>query len=342
MSAVPRLAHMVPGWYASVMGLAGLALAWQAAAGLLGPLATTVATVIAALAALVFALLAVCTVLRGLRHPEAWREDRRHPVRHAFVATLPVSLLLLATAAVALRGPDVLAQALWWAGSLSLIGVTVWVLARWWQSTVSATGPAGGPAAGPAVASWAGVTPALLIPVVGNVLAPLAGVPLGHADWAAAQFGIGLVFWPVVMALLLARIVAHGMFAERLLPTAFIVVAPPAASALALLALGAPPPVAWALWGAALLSLLWALTTAPRLRVLPFALPHWALSFPLAVFTALTLELAGPAGLLASAGIALLALTTLVIAALALATLRGLRNGSLLVPEPVPLPVRVA
>lgn len=337
MSAAPRLAHMGPGWYATVMGLAGLALAWVAAADRLGPAAATVAAVVALLAALVFALLAVFTVWRGLRHREAWREDRRHPVRHAFVATLPVSLLLLATAAVALRGPDLLAQALWWAGSLSLLGVTVWVLARWWQSAVGGAG-----AVGPATASWAGVTPALLIPVVGNVLAPLAGVPLGHAEWATAQFGIGLVFWPVVMALLLARVVAHGMFAERLLPTAFIVVAPPAVSALALLALGAPQPVAWALWGAALLSLLWALTTAPRLRVLPFALPHWALSFPLAAFTALTLELAGPAGLLASAGIALLALTTLVILALALATLRGLRNGSLLVAEPVPVAVRPA
>jgi len=228
VSAAPRLAHLGPGWYAIVMGLTGLALAWQAAAGLLGPAATTVATAVAVLAALAFALLAGCTVLRGLRHPDAWREDRRHPVRHAFVATLPVSLLLLATVAVALRGPDAIAQALWWAGSLSLVAVTAWVLARWWQ-------PAGaGPAGGPVAASWAGVTPALLIPVVGNVLAPLAGVPLGHVDWATAQFGIGLVFWPVVMALLLARIVAHGMFAERLLPTVFIVVAPPAVSALAL------------------------------------------------------------------------------------------------------------
>jgi tellurite resistance protein len=331
---------MGPGWYAIVMGLTGLALAWLAAADRLGSAATTVAAVVAVLAALVFALLAVFTVWRGLRHREAWREDRRHPVRHAFVATLPVSLLLLATAAVALHGPALPARALWWAGSLSLLGVTVWVLARWWPAAVGAAGAAAGVAA-PAAASWAGVTPALLIPVVGNVLAPLAGVPLGHADWAAAQFGIGLVFWPVVMALLLARIVAHGMFAERLLPTAFIVVAPPAVSALALLALGAPRPVAWALWGAALLSLLWALTTAPRLRALPFALPHWALSFPLAAFTALTLKLAGPAGVLATAAIALLALTTLVIVALALATLRGLRNGSLLVPEPLPLPVPV-
>ena len=60
------------------------------------------------------------------------------------------------------------------------------------------------------------------------------------------------------------------------------------------------------------------------------------MSFPLAAFTALTLRLM-PEGPLAMAGVALLAATSLLIAALALATVRGLRQGSLLVPEAVPI-----
>lgn len=312
------LRFLVPGWYALVMGVAGLALAWHQAARAMGAAAEGVALVLAALAALVFAVLAAATVLRGLHHAEAWAEDRRHPVRHTFVATLPISLILLATLAVTLFGAHPLAAALWWAGALAQAWVTWWVLGRWWTAL-----------------PWAGVTPALFIPVVGNVLVPLAGVPLGHETWAAAQFGVGLLFWPVVTVLLFVRIASHGAWPERLKPTVFILVAPPAVVGLAALRFGAPEPVAWMLWGAALFSFAWVGKEARAIAALPFSLPHWALSFPLAALAALTLRLAAPGSAVEVLGLALLALATLVVAALALGTWRGLRDGTLLAPEPV-------
>jgi len=179
------------------------------------------------------------------------------------------------------------------------------------------------------------VTPALLIPIVGNVLVPLAGVPLGHTEWAAAQFGIGLMFWPLVMALLLVRIAVHGTWPERLRPTAFIVIAPPSVVGLSLLQLGASPLLGWMCWGMALACLLWAGALAKQIAGMPFGMTHWAVSFPLAAFTALTLRLATPSGPLSVLGPALLALSTLVIGALLFGTWRGLRDGTLLAPEPV-------
>jgi tellurite resistance protein len=65
------------------------------------------------------------------------------------------------------------------------------------------------------------------------------------------------------------------------------------------------------------------------------------MSFPLAAFAALTLRIA-PTGPLSLFGVALLALASLVVAALTLATVRGLRDGSLLAPEPVAAIVPVA
>jgi tellurite resistance protein len=330
-SRFASLKFLYPGWYAIVMGLTGLALAWHRAQPMMGEMAAGVALVAAGAAAIAFALLAVATVLRGLHHADAWREDRLHPVRHAFVATLPISILLLATVAVALLGPSAWADALWWLGSLGQLFVTAWVLGRWWRGNQAANPKAGQPAG----LVWVAITPALFIPIVGNVLAPLAGVPLGHAEWSTAQFGIGLLFWPVVLVMMLVRIAIQGMFPDRLLPTLFILIAPPAVAALALLQLGASPLVAWTLWGMALFMLLWVGTQARRIAALPFGLPHWALSFPLAAFTALTLRLGPPSGPMAVFGLLLLALTSLVVVALLLATLRGLRDGSLLAPEPV-------
>ena len=322
-SAPIPLKHLTPGWYGIVMGLAGLALAWHRAVPLMGEGAAATAQAVGALAALVFLVLVVASLQRWRRHPEAWAEDHRHPVRHTFIAALPVALILLATVAVATLGPSPPAQALWWTGSVALLGVTVWVLRRWWLGN------------GVGGLQWAGITPALLIPIVGNVLPPLAGVPLGQTEWAAAQFGIGLMFWPLVMALLVVRIAVHGIWPERLRPTAFIVVAPPAMVGLSALQLGAPPLLGWMCWGVALACLLWAGGLARQIAAMPFGLTHWAMSFPLAAFSALTLRLATPGSVLAVLGPVLLALTTLVIGALLLGTWRGLRDGTLLAPEPV-------
>lgn len=325
----PLLKFLYPGWYAVVMGLAGLSLAWHRAVPLMGQAAGAASVVIGALAALVFALLLALTALRGLRHAEAWAEDRRHPVRHSFIAALPIAAMLVATVAVATLGVSTPARLLWWAACLGQLFVIVWVMARWWRGN-----QAGG-------LQWAGITPALFIPVVGNVIAPLAGVPLGHVEWAAAQFGIGLVFWPVALVLLLVRIGVAGLWPERLRPTVFILVAPPAVVGLSALQLGAPALVGWAMWGVALFCLLWAGTQARLVAALPFGLPHWGMSFPLAAFATLTLRLAEPAGPMAVLGPLTLALASLVIAGLVLGTLRGLRKGTLLAPEPAP-PIQLA
>ena len=333
MSAHPTpLKFLFPGWFAIVMGLSGLSLAWHRAEPLMGELATGVALVIGVAALAVFLVLSVATLLRWQRHPEAWAEDRRHPVRHTFVATLPIAGMLLATVAVALglRGPWLTAA--WGAAAAAQLAVTLWVLSRWWRPAVPA---AEGRPARPAGLAWPGITPALFIPVVGNVLAPLAGVPLGLEAWAAAQFGVGLLFWPVVLVLLMVRLAAQGPWPDRLLPTGFILIAPPAVVGLAAGQLGAPAPVVWACWGMALFSAAWAASLAPRVRDLPFGLPHWAMSFPLAALSALTLRLATPGSPLAVAGPALLALTSLLVLGLLAGTWRGLRDGSLLAPEPV-------
>ncbi|MCA0242032.1 MAG: C4-dicarboxylate ABC transporter [Proteobacteria bacterium] len=323
------LKYLFPGWYAVVMGLAGLSLAWHRATPLMGDGAGLAALLLAGLAALVFAALAAATVLRGLRHPEAWAEDRRHPVRHTFIATLPIAVILLATVALTQGFDGLWVDGLWWLGALAQLVVTAWVLGRWWQ----------GNGAGGLV--WAGVTPALFIPVVGNVLVPLAGVPLGHAQWSAAQFGVGLMFWPLVLVLVVVRLAVSGAWPERLRPASFIVIAPPAVVGLSALQFGAPLLLVWGLWGMALFSLLWVGLQARALAALPFGLPHWGMSFPLAALAALTLRLAGSSGgAMTTLAVLLLALATLVIGALALATVRGLRDGSLLAPEPVGIPLK--
>ncbi len=318
---VAPLQFLAPGWFAMVMGLSGLGLAWGRARPLMGETAEYAAQGIGLVATLVFIALFGLTLLRQQRHPQAFLADLLHPVRHAFVAAIPISMILLVSLATALFGPSAALLTLWMLACLGQLAVTVWVMARWWRGN-----GAGG-------LQWAGVTPVLIVPVVGNVLTPLAGIALGQPGWAAAQFGLGVFLWPLVMALLAVRIGISGLWPERLLPSAFITVAPPAVIGLGLLQLGAGDVWAQACWGIALFFLLWSAVILRRMLAQPFSIVFWALSFPLAAFAALTLRLAPTGSLFSVLAMPLLALASLVIAALCLGTWRGLRNGSLLVPE---------
>jgi tellurite resistance protein len=310
-----------PQWFATVMGLAGLALAWAAAVPTMGPAAEWVARGIGGVAALLFLVLLALFSRRGQLYPEALTADLLHPVRHAFIATITVALILLATLGTALFGVSVVWESLWLIACVLQFAVTVWVLSRWWNGN-----NIGG-------FQWPGITPVLIIPVVGNVLAPLAGVPLGQQEWAAVQFGVGAFLWPVVLVLIFVRIGVHGLWPDRLLPTGFITVAPPAVIGLALLRFEAAPVWSQGCWGIALFFLLWAAQVLRPMLAQPFSMAWWALSFPLAAFAALTLRLAPTGQPFTFLAMPVLALATLVIGALCLWTVRGLQRGALLVPE---------
>jgi tellurite resistance protein len=320
-AAPPPLRFLGPQWFSAVMGLAGLALAWTAAVPRMGDTAEWVARGIGLVAALVFLTLLALFARRGQLYPEAISGDLQHPLRHAFIAALPISLILLSTLGAALFGPRVFWETLWLLGCLLQFAVTLWVLSRWWRGS-----EAGG-------FQWPGITPVLILPVVGNVLAPLAGVALGQPQWAAMQFGVGAFLWPVVITLIFVRIGLQGLWPDRLLPSAFITVAPPAVIGSALLPLGAAPAWSQACWGIALFFLLWSANVLRTMLAQPFSMAWWAMSFPLAAFAGLTLRLASTGQPFAFLAVPLLALATLVIAWLCLQTLRGLSRGTLLVAE---------
>lgn len=326
--AVARLEFMLPAWFAMVMGWSGLAQAWLRSTPLLGDEAQGLGLVAGAFALWVFVLLCAASLVRWWAHPLAVLADVRHPVRHAFMAALPISMMLLATLGVGLfwhTNPwlDSLMAITWWIGSLLELAATVWVLGRWLKPKEE-----GG-------LQWPALTPVMFIPIVGNVLAPLAGVPLGASAWATAQMAVGLMLWPILVALLLVRLSQAGPLPPKMTPTLFVTLAPPSVLGLSLMQLGASDLWVWGMWGVALFFFLLCCTRLGDLRTQPFGMSHWGMSFPLAAFSALSLrvsQLEDGAWLQMPATV-LLALTSLVILGLTLGTWRGLRHGHLLVAE---------
>lgn len=311
-----------------VMGWSGLSQAWLRATDIFGDSALGLGLVAAFFALLVFVLLCLASIVRLQAHPNAVAADMRHPVRHAFMATLPVSILLLANLGITLfwgtgRTLDTALTFVWCVGSVLEIAATAWVISRWLKSTEN-----GG-------MQWATFTPVLFIPVVGNVLAPLGGVSIGLEAWATAQFGIGLFLWLVLQTLFFVRLGQAGPLPARLAPSLFITVVPPSISGLSLLQLDAPLGLAWMMWGVAAFFLMLALTQISAIREQPFSMGHWGMSFPLGAFTALTLRMThAPGGAwLQLPATLLLAITSLLVLGLTLSTWRGLRQGHLLVAD---------
>jgi tellurite resistance protein len=326
--AIALLEHLAPAWFAMVMGWCGLSLAWLRATDVLGDTALGLGLVGAIFALLVFVLLCLSCVVRLAYHPNAVAADMRHPVRHAFMATLPLSIMLLAGIGVSLfwntsRTLDTLLTFAWMVGSVLELAASVWVISRWLNTPDN-----GG-------LQWAAFTPVFFIPVIGNVLAPMAGVTIGLEAWAAAQFGIGLLLWPVLQTMLIIRMAQAGPLPAAMSPSIFITMVAPSIIGLCFLQFDAPLSLAWGSWGIGLFCLALSLTQIRTILEQPFGLPHWAMSFPMAAFTTLTLRMSqehGGAWLQLPATL-LLAVTSLLILGLTLGTWRGLRHGHLLVPS---------
>lgn len=319
--------HLSFAWFAMVMGLCGLSLAWARAVPHSGPVALLVSQWVGVLAAGVLVLLLLGQLWRLVRHPAALLADARHPLRHVFVAALPSSLVLLPSVWVVHQGYSLWADVLWMLGAAGLLLATLGVVGRWLKPGLTGQN------------FWPAITPALFIPVVGNVLPALAGTSLGHPVWAAAQYGLAAVLWPVALALVWVRIGMWGLWPQRLLPTTFIMIAPPSVLALAGHALGAPAMAVHMLAGVALFFTLLSFTVLKRCLRQPFGMPFWGMSFPLAASAALGLHLTIEPGLAQWLAGVWLWLVTGVIGALLLTTLRGLMRGQLLQPEgPASLP----
>ncbi len=309
-----RLEHFPISFFAVSMGVFGLALALRAG-GFSGP-----ATGVGAVGIGVLIMLFGALGLKAIRHTAALKAEWAHPVRLAFFPATSISLLLMATF---LRdtAPDI-ASVIWVVGAtvqgiLTLVVISAWIGHR-------AFGPGQ-------------LSPAWFIPAVGNVIAPVGGVPLGYVEPSWYFFAVGVLFWIVLLTLVFNRLIFHDPMPGKLKPTIVILIAPPALAFLAWVqfqggVIDAPARI--------LINLGYFFTALvaiqiPSILKLPFALSFWALSFPLAAITIASFRFADLAGSVLHRGIGfvLLALLVITIAVLTVRTARAAYADEIFQPE---------
>ena len=270
-----RLEHFPISFFGVTMGLFGLALALRS--GGFGLSAEGVGIAGLSVLAVVFGLYA----LKAVRYPASVTAEWHHPVRLAFFPAASISLLLLATF---LREANPgLARPVWIEGAALQAILTLAVINAWISHRAFGPGQ---------------LSPAWFIPAVGNVVVPLAGVPLGHVEVSWYFFAVGILFWIGLLTLVFNRLIFHDPLPDKLRPTLVILVAPPSIAFLSWLLLngGEVDTTARLLLNIAYFFAALVALQAPALTKLPFALSFWALSFPLAAITTASFRHAALAG----------------------------------------------
>lgn len=309
-----RLANFPRGFFGVTMGILGFGLALRSAELVFA------SQVAGWFGAALLAGLLIALALKGFLHTQALKADWSHPVKIAFFPATSISLLLLATL-VRNDAPEI-AQPLWILGAMAQAILTVVVVSTW----------IGHRAFGPGHLS-----PAWFIPAVGNVVVPLAGVPLGHVELSWYFFAVGLLFWIVLLTIVFNRLIFHEPLPGRLRPTLVILIAPPAVGFLAWVQLhgGAIDDMARLLINMGYFFTLLVAVQARELLRLPFALSFWALSFPLAAITVASFRFADlmHSPFHRSLGFLLLSVLVIIVAGLIWRTIRATVAGEICQPE---------
>lgn len=353
--------HFAPGWFASVMGTAVIAVAIFVFREPV-PLAGALQVFFLAVAVLLFLVLLVPWALRWLQYPEAVRRDLNHPVSAAFFPTMPISLLVIGIAlektALGFVPEHVLwavLQALWLAGAAGIFLFALAILNTFFQQ--------------PEI-KWETSTLGWLIPPVSALLVPVLGsslaVHFAGTAWGAVNLvgsliflGVGGILFVLVMAVVLVRYIFYALPPVHLAPTLWVGIAPTSILTIIALRLAAPLQAylgfgaqtaetlnvlalgsAVALWGFALFWLLLAVLVTlqvHRKTPLPFALSWWAFVFPVGAFTVATgvLYQALPVAFFRWVGLAAL-LSLLILWLVTLwRTAQGVRRGTIFWPHGV-------
>lgn len=310
----PWLARLSVAMFGTVMGIGGLANAWALAHHVLDAVPLVISQVLLVIALLCFAILVVAHLAKlGLYFSDV-AEEFAHPVKSSFFPAISVAAIVLS---IGVRGySHGAAHALWLAGASMHFVFAITLIRRWILH-----------------AQDEGVlTPAWFIPVVGNILVPVGGVPLGYIEVSWFFFSVGLMLWLSFFTIVLHRVLFVPAMSQRSMPTLFILLAPPSIGLAAYLAFtgGQAGALGDILYCLALFIAILLASLGRHLAHGPFFMSWWAMTFPADGWAGATLAYyqARPSAYTATIAVIALTCATLIVAWVGVQTGRHLASGA--------------
>ncbi|MEN8118392.1 MAG: SLAC1 anion channel family protein [Bacteroidota bacterium] len=147
---------------------------------------------------------------KAIFHFDEVKKDFNHPIRINFFSAISISFILLSIAFMGYL-PQ-LSQTMWWIGTILHTMLMFHTIKFWIHDNFEIKS----------------MNPAWFIPVVGNILVPIAGIEYMPADFSYFYFVVGFFFWIILFAIFLNRVIFHHQLPQKFMPTLFILIAPPA------------------------------------------------------------------------------------------------------------------
>lgn len=264
---------------AIVLGLAGFTLALQKSF----PLFTSIKFYVPFLYLTILSAITVVVIytIKSIKFPNETKKEFTHPIKINFFPIIAKVFLILSV--IYLDINIILSKYLFFIGAVLQIGFSVLLLSIWIKHDHD----------------WKNLNPSWFIPIVGNVIVPITGVAHGFVELSWFFFAIGLIMWLTLFIIVFNRIIFHHPLPKKLIPTMFILFAPPAIAFIAYIKItGSFDAFARVLYyGSAFLALVIFLQVRQYSK-LPFFISWWAYTFPTAALTVATTLMFHESGLI--------------------------------------------
>lgn len=203
-----RIKNFPVSFFAVVMGLTGLAIAYMRAS-FLGESVKLVGVLLAYLSTFVFFLFLFIYFVKTVKYLDQVKAEFHHPIKLNFFPTISISLLLLSIAHGSIN--QTVSSFMWLSGMILHFIFLIRILTYWINKEFKIEM----------------INPAWFIPVVGTIIVPIQGVNYSvELSWFF--FSIGIVFWICLFTIVFYRFIFHNPIPDKLYPTFFILIAPPA------------------------------------------------------------------------------------------------------------------
>ncbi|PLW80456.1 C4-dicarboxylate ABC transporter [Candidatus Woesearchaeota archaeon] len=269
---VNRLEEFTISFLAILLGMIGFSLAYLKAEHVLGfpfHMSSILLYTTIALSAVIFILY----FLKWIKYPKSVKKELDHPIKLNF---FPILAKLFLIASIIYVGTNfILAKYLWWIGVFVQSFFTLYIMSLWIRHSKF---------------EIKHINPSWFIPIVGNILIPIAGVQFISKEVSWFFFSIGLIWWVVLFTIVVNRMIFFNPIPDKLLPTFFILFAPPAIGFISLTKLvGEVTDFGRILYYFALFMFILIMFQANLFTKIKFYLSWWAYSFPVVALTVATI-----------------------------------------------------
>ena len=256
--------------FAIVMGLAGLTLVFKKVSEALY-LPSVIYTIMMIGTTIIFFIITFMYLKKIMKHKEEVKKEFSHPIRINFFAASSISILILSM--VYKNTIDPIAQIFFIIGAVFHIFFTFYTIKFWINNNLEMQHS----------------NPAWFIPIVGNLIVPIAGKGFVDDSILYFYFSIGIFFWIILFSIILNRIIFHNQFAPKFMPTLFILIAPPAIGFISYIKLtGSLDFFAQILFNLGLFFTILVFVMYKNFINIKFFISWWAFTFPMAAITLAT------------------------------------------------------